>query len=199
MSSLADHSDDLNPPGSCSVALDAESGAGKTIILGVFVKEPIPGTVKTRLGAEIGCQESAQLYELFVKDLVCRFRSLAQGLVMGYAPNTASAKSWVQGLFGGSSAASGQANLWAQPEGGLGEKITAFFEHAFSSPGAESVVLIGSDSPTIPREYVLQAFEWLYQKDCVIGPSSDGGYYLIGLRKPCKELFQGGDWSEPSV
>ena len=184
------------------------------VALGVFVKEPIPGTVKTRLGAEIGLDESAHLYEQFVNDLVGRFRKLPQRLIMGYSPDTVSAKNWVGGLFSGDQAVSGgnetgstgglegiteKVDLWSQPSGGLGERIIAFFYHAFSDPDVESVVLIGSDSPTIPREYLLRAFEWLRHEDCVVGPSSDGGYYLIGLRRPCDELFQEVVWSESSV
>lgn len=199
MSCKANNPHDLDDQTCCPESFEAISQPEQSIVLGVFVKEPVPGKVKTRLGAQIGNEQAAQLYELFVQDLLCRFQELPQKLIMGYAPNTVSAKNWGQRLFGDDKEDRDQAELWAQPEGELGQRIASFFEHAFSASGVDSVVLIGSDSPTIPREYVLQAFEWLYQKDCVIGPSSDGGYYLIGLRKPCTELFQGVDWSQSSV
>lgn len=173
-------------------------------VLGIFVKEPVAGKVKTRLGAEIGCEESAHLYKLFVKDLVTRFHCLPDKLIMGYAPNNSSAKEWVNSLFAHDLSSAEASRMtkkesWPQPDGELGERISAYFKHAFKSPDTESVVLIGSDSPTIPLEYVQQAFEWLYQKDCVIGPSADGGYYLIGLRSSCSELFKEIRWSGAEV
>ncbi len=173
-------------------------------VLGIFVKQPVAGKVKTRLGMEIGNEESAHLYELFVKDLLAKFQSLPEKLILGYSPNSLAAKNWGDSLFV-TEDSDNEANcptnkeLWPQPEGELGERMTAFFEHAFKTPGIESVVLIGSDSPTIPQDYIQQAFEWLYQKDCVLGPSADGGYYLIGLRTPCSELFQEIRWSGAKV
>lgn len=199
MSFIADNNHDPDNPNSCTVPSDAVLKAQNGVTLGVFVKEPVPGTVKTRLGKEIGLEASAQLYQLFVKDLVDRFQSLPDRFLVGYTPETPSAKSWVQGLFTNEEISVGNINFWTQPEGELGDRMIAFFDYAFEASGVDSVVLIGSDSPTIPREYLLQAFEWLYQKDCVIGPSSDGGYYLIGLRRSCKELFQGIRWSQSDV
>ena len=64
---------------------------------------------------------------------------------------------------------------------------------------AERIVLIGSDSPTLPSEFVRDAFKKLETVDGVVGPARDGGYYLIGLRRPCPELFAGIAWSEPDV
>ncbi len=60
-------------------------------------------------------------------------------------------------------------------------------------------VLIGTDSPTLPVEFVQQAFEMLHEVDCVLGPATDGGYYLIGLRRPAPALFDHVAWSGPNV
>ncbi len=173
-------------------------------VLGIFVKEPEAGKVKTRLGSEIGYENSARLYEAFVQDLLAKFQSLPDRLILGFSPNSSEATNWANSLCqttlpGYSEDDTTIRELWPQPEGKLGERIIAYFEHAFRSPETESVVLIGSDSPTLPREYIEQAFEWLYQKECVIGPSADGGYYLIGLRNFHRDLFQQVHWSGAKV
>ncbi len=173
-------------------------------VLGIFVKEPVAGKVKTRLGREIGDRESAQLYEQFVKDLLARFHCLPEKMILGYSPGNTHTRKWANALVeqhlpAGETGVADQIELWPQPEGELGERIIAYFDHAFKIPGIEAVLLIGSDSPTIPQDYVQQAFEWLYQKDSVIGPTADGGYYLIGLRVACKEIFSGINWSSPNV
>ncbi len=208
MSSISHKSDDPNNPNqNKSESCEEPGGDSQTPLLhtlGIFVKEPVSGKVKTRLGAEIGCEESARLYELFVKDLTARFQPLSERLIMGYSPNSSSAKRWVESLFVPGRSPSqtdsrAKIDTWPQPQGELGERMSAYFEHAFAFADTESAVLIGSDSPTIPAEYVQQAFEWLYRKDCVIGPSADGGYYLIGLRIPCEELFKDICWSRSGV
>ena len=64
---------------------------------------------------------------------------------------------------------------------------------------AQRVVLIGSDSPSLPRTIVERAFDQLRSHDCVIGPATDGGYYLIGFRRWVDGLFANIDWSSPHV
>jgi hypothetical protein len=63
----------------------------------------------------------------------------------------------------------------------------------------DRVVIIGSDSPTLPREHVTAAFERLRQADVVLGPATDGGYYLVGMRGRCWPIFEGIEWSTPTV
>ncbi len=66
-------------------------------------------------------------------------------------------------------------------------------------PPPPRVVVIGSDSPTLPREFVARTPALLDERDCVLGPAADGGYYLIGLRRPCPDLFRGIDWGTSRV
>ena len=87
--------------------------------------------------------------------------------------------------------------LWPQPAGDLGQKLTAWFDFACSTD--DRVLVIGSDSPTLPLEFITQAVTALDACDCVIGPALDGGYYLLGLRCPAPQLFNGIEWSTPRV
>ena len=85
-----------------------------------------------------------------------------------------------------------------QCSGSLGRRMQAAFVHMFR-PGAKSAILIGSDCPLLERKLVRQAFTALKNNDLVLGPAADGGYYLIGLRRPVPELFQLRQWSHPGV
>ena len=73
-----------------------------------------------------------------------------------------------------------------------------FFSRTWDE-GGERVVLMGSDSPTLPIQYVHDAFAALQRAEVVLGPTSDGGYYLIGLQRPNRHLFEGIQWSTSRV
>lgn len=160
-------------------------------ILGIFAKQPIEGSVKTRLGKQIGMPAATDLYESFLRDLIGRVDHIGDARVIGFAPDTASSQNWF-GQFP-------DYELWAQPDSSLGERIQSFFTH-FGAADVR-VILIGSDSPSIPASYLTDAFEQLESCDCVIGPASDGGYYLIGLSANAvsARLFENIDWSTSSV
>ncbi|MGD9858281.1 MAG: TIGR04282 family arsenosugar biosynthesis glycosyltransferase [Planctomycetaceae bacterium] len=167
-------------------------------IFGLFAKQPISGKVKTRLAAEIGPAVAAQLYEAFLTDLLDRFQSAAHRRVLGFSPVGDAAADYFENL------AAGRYELWTQPETSLGDRVQSFFEDMLSSEVARAsspgrVVLIGSDSPTLPRALIEQAFAALETKDCVIGPATDGGFYLIGLRRRSASLFDNIDWGESRV
>ena len=88
--------------------------------------------------------------------------------------------------------------LRAQRCGGLGAALAdAFRSHM--AEGFERVVLIGSDNPTLPPEIVRAAFDGLDRYELVIGPSADGGYYLVGMRRPYLDIFEGITWSTEVV
>ncbi len=158
--------------------------------LGIFVKQPIAGKVKTRLGAEIGNDRSAELYAAFQLDLIDRFATLDARRVIAYAPATAAAKDFFNSI------AKKSYDLWEQPNDTLGERMKQFFaDHLPTGP----VVVIGSDSPTIPSNLIQQAFDMLQEKDVLLGPAVDGGYYLVGQRVPVQEMFDDIVWSEADV
>ena len=158
---------------------------------GMFVKAPEPGRVKTRLAASIGDVSSAALYRGFLSDLMQRFRSTGTRRVLAYSPAEAACREF----FAQQSA--GSYELWPQPITGLGTRMRQFFE-AF---GPEPVVLIGSDSPTLPIGFPNVAFAMLKNADVVLGPATDGGLYLIGLNQQRRTwpIFDGIDWSTSRV
>jgi rSAM/selenodomain-associated transferase 1 len=169
--------------------------------LGMFAKQPVPGRVKTRLAADWGDDRAAELYEAFVRDLLQRadfdYLDDPDGeiqRVLGFAPDNAEARSWFE------EAAPDRWHLWPQPNEDLGGRIAKFFaEHTAEAGG--SAILIGSDSPTLPITFILDALYRLKTADVVICPASDGGYCLIGLRAgfDSATLFKGVDWSSTQV
>src|SRR5262249_552818 len=87
--------------------------------------------------------------------------------------------------------------LEAQCAGDLGLRMKRFFANRFAA-GPSAVVLLGTDSPTLPLAFVEQAFTELQSADVVLGPATDGGYYLIGCRR-LPPLFDGIAWSSSRV
>ncbi|MEX2156867.1 MAG: TIGR04282 family arsenosugar biosynthesis glycosyltransferase [Gemmatimonadales bacterium] len=161
-------------------------------VLGVFVKAPLPGRVKTRLAAEVGSQRAAEIY----RDLGRRAVSAAAGAgyetVVWFAPPEArpEVRAWLQGLS--------VADYRAQVAGPLGTRLAAAFLRHFDE-GARRVIVIGSDCPAVDACVVTQALASLDERDLVLGPAHDGGYYLIGLRAPASQLFHGIAWSTAAV
>ena len=159
--------------------------------LAVFVKNPLPGRVKTRLHQRYAPTEAAKLYRAFVRDCLDACRGVeADHRVICYDPPDAASQ--IRPLAG-----SGW-ELRPQCPGDLGARMSEAFEWSFAQ-GATRTVLLGSDAPSLPADYVQQAFESLGQADLVLGPSTDGGYYLIGLSAPRPELFADIDWGTGGV
>ncbi len=159
-------------------------------VLGVFAKEPRPGHVKTRLAAAIGFERAAALYEAFLRDFVPRLESLPVHRVLVYTP--ASGQHFFCQL------ADDRFELEEQQGTGLGARMAAFFETRFAR-GARRVVLIGSDTPDLPLASLERAFAELNRREIVLGPCTDGGYYLVGMNRWIPELFAGVNWSTGAV
>jgi rSAM/selenodomain-associated transferase 1 len=166
------------------------SSAHPRTTLGVFGKHWAPGTVKTRLAETIGREAAAELYRAFLVRTLERFSGAAHACVLAFWPperHDAFEFAQVAGW-----------RLQPQTPGDLGHRMQAFFAEAFSS-GAERVVLIGSDSPTLPWEYVADAFDRLESNDAVLGPACDGGYYLVGAARETPPIFDNIPWSTADV
>jgi hypothetical protein len=157
---------------------------------GIFAKYWEPGKVKTRLASGVGADRASQIYRAFVATVSARFAGIADQQTVCYWP--ADRRQEFAELCGT------DWMLIPQASGDLGQRMSLFFEEAFSR-GANRVVLIGSDSPTIPREFVERAFTLLEEHDVVLGPTDDGGYYLVGARKRTPAIFEEVSWSTPSV
>jgi rSAM/selenodomain-associated transferase 1 len=145
-------------------------------VLGIFVRQPLAGRVKTRLAESVGAAGAARLYSAFISDVADRLRRTAGRRFLCFEPDTPDARDHF------SSIAAGNYELWPQPPGTLGERLARFFDDMFAD-GAGRVVVIGSDSPTLPREFVERAFSLLDERDVVLGPAADGGFYLVGQRR----------------
>jgi rSAM/selenodomain-associated transferase 1 len=157
----------------------------------VFVKAPRPGTVKTRLAAVLGDEAAALLYRAMAEEQIRRTAPRAGEYERAFlfAPEDARAEmeSWLPAE-----------TLEAQQGDDLGERMSRAFASAFSA-GARRVAIVGTDVPSCGREHVAEALRALDDHDVVLGPTYDGGYYLIALDQPRPVLFQSIPWSTPSV
>lgn len=161
-------------------------------ILIVFVKSPEAGRVKSRLAAHIGGQKARQLYMLFVEDLLDSLDRRGFRLkIFFYPPDHKNVLAkWL-----------GRHRCYEPQQGGdLGERMKHAFEKCFSD-GFEAVILVGGDIPDMTGEIVKEGFAALKSSDAVIGPSHDGGYYLIGFRSGSfvPEVFTGISWGTDAV
>jgi rSAM/selenodomain-associated transferase 1 len=157
----------------------------------VFVKAPRPGAVKTRLAAVLGDDAAARLYRLLADEEIRRTapRAGEYDRLFFYTPEDArpEIERWLPGE-----------TLEPQHGRDLGERMSRAFESAFAA-GARRVAIIGSDVPAAGREHVMEALQSLDDHDVVLGPTHDGGYYLLALDRPRPALFQSIPWSTPSV
>jgi rSAM/selenodomain-associated transferase 1 len=158
--------------------------------LGVFAKYWQPGEVKTRLASAIGAAAASHVYRQFIVTLLQRFGHVADHRILALWPPESRA----------AFAAVADDNWLCEEQsaGDLGTRMRKYFEAAFAN-GARRVVLIGSDSPTLPIEYVQRAFQQLEAHPVVLGPTPDGGYYLVGAANHAPPIFDGINWSTAAV
>jgi rSAM/selenodomain-associated transferase 1 len=158
-------------------------------VLGLFAKWPTPGMVKTRL-AHGDTTWGARVARAFLLDALQRFAVVDALRVLVFAPAERQADF--------ATLAVDRFLLAPQTDGNLGRRLTAFFQRQFDA-GARAVVAIGADSPTLPVDYVERAFAELEEADVVLGPTTDGGYYLIGCKPDHPPLFDNIAWSSGRV
>jgi len=159
----------------------------------VMVKAPRAGAVKTRLVPPLSESEAASLAESFARDTVEAARRVVPRVLVAYAP--ADGRGALEALF------EDEGLLWFEQRGeDLGARIESAASHAFAL-GLGPVVLVGTDSPTLPASFVEAAVASLSneESDVALGPTEDGGYYLVGLRRFFRGLFRGVEWSTPRV
>ena len=160
----------------------------------LFLKWPEPGRVKTRLAATLGAERAAEIYRALVAEVVRRLPGDAELVVM-YDPveKRAEIEAWLRGLCGERAV-----RFLAQAQGGLGVRLERAFAAAFAL-GFGKVAAIGSDCIGIAPEIFAEAWRALDAGGAAIGPSEDGGYYLLALRGECPRLFDGIAWSSGEV
>ena len=160
----------------------------------VFLKNPKPGSVKTRLAASVGPERAAEIYRLLTREVFRQLPDSAQVIVMFDPPEAEKEiRDWVQTL-----SQSNGAMFISQRDVSLGERLSYAFASAFNA-GFTRVAAIGTDCIEITPALMNEAFQSLDASDCVIGPAEDGGYYLIALKAPQHGLFKGIAWSTSSV
>ena len=150
----------------------------------IFVKAPVAGRVKTRLGREIGMGRAAALFRILTSHTLREAEKSGFRVVLAVDPPGAAkegARFWPPHL-----------RRIAQGRGDLGDRMARVFRHARGP-----VVIIGADAPGLRARHLRRAFAALKGSDAVFGPAEDGGYWLIGLngRRAAPDLFAGVRWS----
>jgi rSAM/selenodomain-associated transferase 1 len=155
----------------------------------IFVRAPRLGEVKTRLAHAIGKEAALRAYRVLLGQLLENLESL-QNVELRFTPDAGRAElaPWLRPGWA----------LMPQGEGDLGERLGRAFQESFAE-GCQRVVIIGSDCPAVSVTDIESAWRALLTNDVVLGPASDGGYWLIGLRGPQAGLLENVPWSTASV
>ena len=167
-----------------------------TTNLGLFAKHWQPGHVKTRLAAGVGFERAAAIYRQFVRALLARLTPLAapplaEDRMLAFTPRQHAAD--FRAIL---------PDCWRQEpqaDGDLGQRMNTYFAARFAE-GYQRVVLLGTDSPNLPLEFVAKALAELKPDQVVLGPTEDGGYYLVGAHGPTvPPIFTHIAWSTSNV
>ncbi len=164
----------------------------KIAAVAIMAKAPQAGEVKTRLSPPLSRADAAELYRRFLLDKIEQVAKLkAASLAIAYTPATARAffEEMAPGFV-----------LVEQRGAGLGDRLAHCLGELLSR-GHQAAMAIDSDTPTLPVGFLQQAVDLLTRPgvDVVLGPTRDGGYYLIGLRAMHRELFEAMAWSTSAV
>ncbi|MBZ0206231.1 MAG: TIGR04282 family arsenosugar biosynthesis glycosyltransferase [Flavobacteriales bacterium] len=157
-------------------------------LLLVFLRAPVLGKVKTRLAATMGKERALEVYQYLVQHTLEHGAALGIDRQAWYADDVPDPEPCAELGY----------TVHVQEGGDLGDRMKRAFGSGFSS-GHGPIIIIGTDLPQLSTALLREAYEALEKHDAVIGPANDGGYYLLGLREPCEELFGGKAWSSDSV
>ena len=162
----------------------------KVVIL--FLKSPEKGVVKTRLAKALGEDLTLELYQCFIADILKTGKKIAADIFIIYSA--------INGVNGEGFYLDNEYPCLPQKGVDLGIRMYNAFQ-AVSAQGYKKIVLIGSDTPDLPAAYIDEAFFRLDKYDVVLGPSDDGGYYLIALRQDTinDAIFNDLPWSTSQV
>jgi len=152
----------------------------------IFVKNPMAGTVKTRIARTVGHERAVAVYRHLLRHTQEIVAQLPMQRVVYYGDFINENDGW---------------NNYAkqlQTGDDLGQRMLNAFQEQFAA-GATRVVIIGSDCLAITPDHIQRAFAALNEADVVIGPATDGGYYLLGMTRPHSFLFHAMPWSQPEL
>jgi rSAM/selenodomain-associated transferase 1 len=155
----------------------------------IFLKVPRAGEVKTRLASTVGAEAACDAYRTILSHLLGGLAGIPE-VELRHAPDdgAGSLHAFLRPGW----------TLAPQGNGDLGARLVRAFAESFAS-GAERVAIVGSDCPDVCEGDIQDAWRSLADADVVLGPASDGGYWLIGLRAPQAGLFDRIPWSTPQV
>ena len=150
----------------------------------IMAKAPDPENVKTRLATDLSDEERLKLYTRLLKDTIWKLRAIPEvDTFINYAPKEGEGYFSRIGL-----------EIFPQSKGDLGERMYDAIKHVLDMEYGKAV-LVGVDIPDLSDSIIEDAFHMLSINDVVFGPARDGGYYLVGLNEPIKELFVDIEWS----
>lgn len=154
----------------------------------IFVKNLVPGMVKTRLAEDIGMFLALDVYQELVNNTAKVIKKVEADKVVFYSEYVE-----VEDPFDAE-----DIEYSIQHGNTLGERMQHAFQYAFDK-GYTRVTIIGSDCYDLKKKHLEEAFDQLEINDIVVGPAKDGGYYLLGLNGPCPALFEGKTYSHDKV
>ncbi len=157
-------------------------------LLIIFYRNPELGKVKTRLAKTLGDEKALAIYLALSSHTRFITENLTIDKVIYYSNFVDTEDVWPNTSF----------HKKLQNGNDLGEKMNNAFAEGFKS-GYERICIIGTDCFELIEDVVKQAFDQLHTNDAVIGPAKDGGYYLLGMKKPMPELFKNKTWSSDTV
>jgi rSAM/selenodomain-associated transferase 1 len=168
-------------------------------VLVIMAKEPAVGQTKTRLCPPLTCAEAAALYEAMLRDTIelvagpsASLRAGLEGVRLAIAVTPPGAADSFRRI------SPPDAILLPVAGADIGDCLNQVLGRLLAD-GHSRAIALNSDGPTLPVATLCQAIAWLNGADVVLGPSEDGGYYLIGLTQPRPELFRGIEWSSERV
>jgi len=160
-----------------------------SLTLAVMLKVPGAIEVKSRLAKSIGVEQAIIAYRLMVETFLAQ---LPTGSVREIYYTPAQAEGEIKSWLGG------QYTYYCQVDGDLGNRLSSACDESLGR-GGEAVVLMGGDCPCINQSVIKEVAKGLNRKDIVIGPTLDGGYYLIACKQPIPNLFKSINWGTDSV
>ncbi len=154
----------------------------------VFVRNTQLGAVKTRLAATVGDQMALKIYRLLLKHTAQEVNKVSADKKVFYSEYIKGVDIW------------GEMNFLKglQPKGNLGQRMESAFKSAFTK-GYQNVVIVGSDLYSLKSSHIETAIKQLKKNEVVIGPATDGGYYLLGLKMSLPALFCKKQWGSTTV
>lgn len=170
-----------------STKLSTGPVADNHCVLLVFAKQPLAGQVKTRLTPDLTPQQSATLYAFSLRQTIDQLSCGHYDVVICYSGD----REYFAQRYP-------HCGLVAQGEGDLGKRLKHCFRQAYER-GWQRVCVVGTDSPDLPVERVMQAFDTLQDHDFVVVPACDGGYVLAGANNYYPTVFEQIEWSSERV